>query len=153
MVISHYRALYVHLCNWLPFHRPYSFPSQCFHCFGYWIVSYTILYIRYNSIATISTTCFGYFYQFHFLFTYFYSIFAKVLAYPKDFSKILFSILVRPKYDNSIYARTHSAFYNTLIFPFRRSRRSAYFFAELSLSPWNTGVCLKLRLIQPYLLT
>lgn len=34
MVISHYSALYVHLCNWLPFHRPYSFASQSFDCFA-----------------------------------------------------------------------------------------------------------------------
>ena len=39
-----------------------------------------------------------------------------------------------------------------MIFPFRRTRRLAYFFAERSLSPLYTGVCLKLRLIQQYLL-
>lgn len=39
-----------------------------------------------------------------------------------------------------------------MIFPFRRTRRLAYFFAERSLSPLYTGVCLKLRLIHQHLL-
>lgn len=46
--------MFDYMCNWLPFHRPYSFASQAFVCFAIYV-------IRYKGIITSVHTHFNYF--------------------------------------------------------------------------------------------